>query len=584
MSSSAIDFCTPAVPGEVHKYYGYSHNKYIKLPHIISSTPNANNTSKKKLLNTNSKLTKEKKTLRSVALSGNLSLLKQFLQMVSDPMKVVNEPYPSTGLTCLHFAASRGHLNIVQCLVEEYSINVDSTDKEGETALLKAAYHGHYHVIEYLLDHHANIHQKDKDGWTALHNACSKGYFRIVRLLVERKAKVDVKINAASKGYMSIVEYLLDEGHASPLIKNKFGETAYDVSAAAGESYICEMLEKSGRKWWHLQHTEGVLNPKNKRASMFGATYNILEYHVTVIVILHENQRCSSSLLSGLSRPQFSDTYLTKEETSTRGSWSLHPSGTPSSKELVMLPPSSMDTYQHRRISISASINQQLLSDWFWLTDWQIDYSDPRVDPTSGWQYSKSFEEDDSNWTPVAPTNGYNWVRRRRWHTSDAVLSIERNKSPKKSLHAEDVLLINNQEFLQQQINLLHNETLNHSNNPWTALTSASDLSVPASNSDVFFDQQQPKHQTEAIVLWESDVDAKSCRVCVKKFGLLLRRHHCRKCGLVFCDKCSSWKAFLSPFEIIQDPRGTMEPLAILASHPQRVCKKCYQQHQELGV
>lgn len=56
---------------------------------------------------------------------------------------------------------------------------------------------------------------------------------------------------------MSIVEYLLDEARANPLIKNNFGEAAYDVSAAAGESYICEMLEKAGRKWWHLQHTEG---------------------------------------------------------------------------------------------------------------------------------------------------------------------------------------------------------------------------------------------------------------------------------------------------------------------------------------
>lgn len=62
-----------------------------------------------------------------------------------------------------------------------------------QTALLKAAYNGHYHVVEYLLDSNANIHQKDKDGWTALHNACSRGYFRIVRLLVDRNAKVDVR-------------------------------------------------------------------------------------------------------------------------------------------------------------------------------------------------------------------------------------------------------------------------------------------------------------------------------------------------------------------------------------------------------
>ncbi|KAF1797638.1 hypothetical protein FB192DRAFT_1177816 [Mucor lusitanicus] len=143
----------------------------------------------------------------------------------------------------------------------------------------------------------------------------------------------------------------------------------------------------------------GVLNPSNKRASMFGATYDLLEFHVTVIVILHENQR-STSLL-GLSRPQFSENYLTK--TDTRGPWSLHPSGTPSAKDMVALPATSTNNHRSN------------LSNWFWLTDWQLDYSNPRVDPTSGWQYAKSFSDDDDAWTPVAPTSGYNWVRRRRW-------------------------------------------------------------------------------------------------------------------------------------------------------------------------
>ena len=69
-------------------------------------------------------------------------------------------------------------------------------------------------------------------------------------------------VNAASKGYISIVEYLLLESHANPLIKNNFGEAAYDVSAAAGESYICDMLHKAGKVWWQMQHTssEGKIN------------------------------------------------------------------------------------------------------------------------------------------------------------------------------------------------------------------------------------------------------------------------------------------------------------------------------------
>lgn len=75
---------------------------------------------------------------------------------------------------------------------------------------------------------------------------------------------------------------------------------------------------------------------------------------------------------------------------------------------------------------------------------------------------------------------------------------------------------------------------------------------------------------------WESDTVAKTCRVCVKKFGFLLRRHHCRKCGLVVCDKCSPWKVFLNSTDILQDPEGTLESLSVLASQLQRVCEKCY--------
>ncbi len=81
------------------------------------------------------------------------------------------------------------------------------------------------------------------------------------------------------------------------------------------------------------------------------------------------------------------------------------------------------------------------LSNWFWLTDWQIDYSDPRVDPTSGWQYAKSFSDDDNAWTPVAPTSGYNWVRRRRW-----VRVMKRRMDLTKGSHRGENVLIGNLE------------------------------------------------------------------------------------------------------------------------------------------
>jgi hypothetical protein len=42
---------------------------------------------------------------------------------------------------------------------------------------------------------------------------------------------------------------------------------------------------------------------------------------------------------------------------------------------------------------------------------------------------------------------------------------------------------------------------------------------------------------------WVPDKEAVACPGCAKPFGLFLRRHHCRACGRVFCDKCSQVNA-----------------------------------------
>lgn len=75
---------------------------------------------------------------------------------------------------------------------------------------------------------------------------------------------------------------------------------------------------------------------------------------------------------------------------------------------------------------------------------------------------------------------------------------------------------------------------------------------------------------------WEPDVNVKECRRCARRFGLINRRHHCRRCGLVVCDKCSSSRTYLNPSEILQDPTGPFESLQVLASQHHRVCDKCY--------
>lgn len=37
---------------------------------------------------------------------------------------------------------------------------------------------------------------------------------------------------------------------------------------------------------------------------------------------------------------------------------------------------------------------------------------------------------------------------------------------------------------------------------------------------------------------WQPDEQALSCLSCNRRFGFFLRKHHCRRCGYIFCDTC----------------------------------------------
>ncbi|XP_050667062.1 RUN and FYVE domain-containing protein 2 isoform X1 [Leptidea sinapis] len=64
---------------------------------------------------------------------------------------------------------------------------------------------------------------------------------------------------------------------------------------------------------------------------------------------------------------------------------------------------------------------------------------------------------------------------------------------------------------------------------------------------------------SEEIPNWASDKDATSCAACAKDFTIARRKHHCRRCGNIFCSACSD-KTVALP--------GNTKPV--------RVCDTCF--------
>jgi hypothetical protein len=76
---------------------------------------------------------------------------------------------------------------------------------------------------------------------------------------------------------------------------------------------------------------------------------------------------------------------------------------------------------------------------------------------------------------------------------------------------------------------------------------------------------------------WKLDSEKAACEKCNKKFGVFTRQHHCRRCGGLFCDACSSKKADLA-FALTGAERGGVIQQTATAQNVKRarVCDACY--------
>ncbi|KAL7461387.1 hypothetical protein ACHAXS_003047, partial [Conticribra weissflogii] len=93
-------------------------------------------------------------------------------------------------------AAADGDKKLVQKLLKEEKVDVNSRDWDDLTALIPAASAGHLDVVKLLLKEGADVNARDKDGITALMEASIMGHVKVVELLLKEGAEVDAAANS----------------------------------------------------------------------------------------------------------------------------------------------------------------------------------------------------------------------------------------------------------------------------------------------------------------------------------------------------------------------------------------------------
>lgn len=96
--------------------------------------------------------------LMMAALKGHLELVKQLMARDAD----VNKP----GWAPLHYAATGGHLAIMELLLENHAF-IDAQSPNGTTPLMMAAHYGTPAAVKLLLDAGADATMKNQLGLTA---------------------------------------------------------------------------------------------------------------------------------------------------------------------------------------------------------------------------------------------------------------------------------------------------------------------------------------------------------------------------------------------------------------------------------
>jgi ankyrin repeat protein len=109
--------------------------------------------------NVETRTAQDESPLMMAALKGHTALVKELIARGAD----VNKP----GWAPLHYAATGGHLDVMELLLENYAF-IDAESPNGTTPLMMAAMYGSTAAVKLLLDAGADTAMRNKLGLSAI--------------------------------------------------------------------------------------------------------------------------------------------------------------------------------------------------------------------------------------------------------------------------------------------------------------------------------------------------------------------------------------------------------------------------------
>ena len=197
------------------------------------------------------------------AKSDDASEVKSLLKKGVNPNTV-----DANGSPMLVLATREKSLKVIDVLLGDQNIDVDLSDKNGETPLMMASIDGNLPLVKTLVINHKA--QLDHIGWTPLHYACAKGQLEVAQFLIANGAIVDSMslgnttplMMAVQSGNEKLIKLLLDKD-ADLQLRNSQRLTAIDIADIYGKPWISEGL----RSRWLKLYKKPYVGPVKPKAS-----------------------------------------------------------------------------------------------------------------------------------------------------------------------------------------------------------------------------------------------------------------------------------------------------------------------------